>query len=138
VSADDFAHTLDVHCWLGTIGAADCRRHDRVVSRDEAAERLARVVCADRSMLDDAGITAIATRVAQAQVDALTDAMRRVRARHPQLTQAVVLGLGTPIARAAATAAGLGIVEPGPAWTSDTSRAAPAVAVARLLELQRA
>jgi probable H4MPT-linked C1 transfer pathway protein len=139
VSADDFAHTADVHCWLGTLPAYafDNRSNGRPVTRDDAGGRLARVVCADRSMVDDAGITAIARHVADAQVDAIATAINQVRARHPVLDHAVVLGLGAPIATTAASAAGLVPVALGNEWNTDTSRAAPAVAVARLLEAQR-
>jgi hypothetical protein len=103
----------------------------------DAAERLARVVCADRSMVDDAGITAIATHVADAQVGAIATAINQVRARHPSLRCAAVLGLGAPIATTAAREAGLIPVPMDATWTAATSRVAPAVAVARLLEAQR-
>jgi hypothetical protein len=135
VAADDFAHTADVHLWLGTLAVpgADTRGDQR----DRAGERLARAVCADRSMLDDDGITAIATHIAEAQVEAIAAAIARVRARHPRLDRAAVLGLGAPIAGRAARAAGLGIIPMDGRWSDDASRAAPAVAVARLLESQR-
>ncbi len=138
-SADDFAHTADVHRWLGTLppDAFADDPNDGPAARDRAGERLARVVCADRSMVDDAGITAIARHVAAAQVSAIATAINQVRARHPRLRHAVVLGLGAPIATTAARAAGLVVVALGSGWNTDTSRAAPAVAVARLLEAQR-
>jgi probable H4MPT-linked C1 transfer pathway protein len=135
VSADDFAHTRDVHLWLGTLpptALADAPDGQR--ARDHAAERLARVVCADRSMLDDDAITAIARHVADAQVAAVADAITRVRARHPRLVRATVLGLGAPIATVAARVAGLDIIPRDSHWSEEASRAAPAVAVARLLE----
>lgn len=128
VAADDFAHTGDVHLWLSIARPDDTGSSQR----DRAGERLARVVCADRSMLDDDGITAIASHVAEAQVTAIAAAIARVRARHPRLDRAVVLGLGAPIAMRAARAAGLQVIDSR--WTDDASRAAPAVAVARLLE----
>ena len=103
-------------------------------SRDRAGERLARVVCADRTMIDDDGITAIATHIADAQVAAIAAAVAQVRSRHPRLTQAAVLGLGAPIAERAARAAGLAILPLDSRWSDEASRAAPAVAVARLLE----
>lgn len=133
VSADDFAHTADVHLWLGTIPGLDTGVNGRN-SRDRAGERLARVVCADRSMLDDDGITAIAEHVAEAQVVAIAAAVARVRARHPRLDRAAVLGLGAPIAARAARLAGLDVLPLHRRWTDDASRAAPAVAVALLLE----
>jgi len=136
VSADDFAHTADVHRWLGTLppdafsdGASLC-----TATRDHAGERLARVVCADRSIADDADITAIAKHVAEAQVSGIAAAVRQVRARHPHLDAAAVLGLGAPIVAAAAGEAGLTLVAMDSSWNAANSRAAPAVAVARLLE----
>lgn len=139
VSADDFAHTADVHCWLGSLPPDAFRdaANGRPLTRDDAGGRLARVVCADRSMADDAGITAIARHVADAQVDAIATAINQVRARHPVLDHAAVLGLGAPIATTAAREAGLIPVPMDATWTAATSRVAPAVAVARLLEAQR-
>ncbi len=140
VSADDFAHTADVHRWLGTLpdDAFGYNGSGAAPSRERAGERLARVVCADRSMVSDDGVTAIARHVAEAQVAAIAAAIRQVRARHPQLNRAVLLGLGAPIATEAASAAGLTPVVLGAAWSVGSSRAAPAVAVARLLEQRRA
>ena len=137
VSADGFAHTGDVHQWLGTvIRPARDERGTARDSKDHAGERLARVVCADRTMIDDDGITTIATHVAEAQVAAIATAVVQVLARHPRLARAAVLGLGRPIAERAARAAGLGIIPMDGRWSDDASCAAPAVAVARLLEGQ--
>lgn len=138
VSADNFAHTADVHCWLGTLppDAFSDGASGHPSERDRAAERLARVVCADRSMVDDAGITDIASHVSAAQVSGIAAAIRQVRSRHPHLDGAAVLGLGAPIAATAAREAGLSLVAMDNAWNAVTSRAAPAVAVARLLEAQ--
>lgn len=134
VAADDFAHTADVHHWLGTLSADAFLTPDGAApSRDRTAERLARIVCADRSMISDDGITAIAQHVADAQVDAIAVAIGRVRARHPRLEHAIALGLGAPIAARAARRAGLLPLPDGPDWDTAASRAAPAVAVARLL-----
>ena len=139
VAADGFAHTGDVHLWLGTLPAEVFIAPDGASrSRESAGERLARVVCADRSMIHDDGITAIARHVADAQVDAIAAAIVRVRVRHPQLDHAVVLGLGTPIAETAARAAGLVPLPWDPSWNDATSRAAPAIAVARLLQRMHA
>jgi len=135
VSADDFAHTGDVHLWLGTRLRTTHYEPDPLrPSRDRAGERLARVVCADRTMIDDDGITAIATHIAHAQVAAVAAAVAQVRSRHPRVMQAAVLGLGAPIAERAARATGLGILPLDSRWSDEASRAAPAVAVARLLE----
>jgi len=70
-------------------------------------------------------------------VSAIAAAIGQVRARHPGLDRAAELGVGAPIATTAARAAGLSPVPMDATWTAATSRAAPAVAVARLLEAQR-
>jgi len=134
VSAEGFAIAADVHLWLGAIAAEDytCPTPDgRPATREYAAERLARVVCADRDMLDDAAIDAIAARVADAQADRVAAAVDAVRSHHPALRLAVVTGLGEFIAVRAACRAGLDVASLadllGPA-----ARHAPAAAVALL------
>jgi probable H4MPT-linked C1 transfer pathway protein len=134
VSAEGFAIAADVHLWLGAIAAADytCPTPDsRPATRAYAAERLARVVCADREMLDDAAIDTIAAQLAEKQADRVAAAIDAVRRRHPALRVAVVTGLGDFIAVRAARRAGLEVValatELGPA-----ARHAPAAAVALL------
>ena len=134
VSAEGFAIAADVHLWLGAIAAEDytCPTPDgRPATRAYAAERLARVVCADRDMLDDAAIDAIAARVADTQADRIGAALDAVRRLHPALRLAVVTGLGEFIAVRAARRAGLGVASLagllGPA-----ARHAPAAAVALL------
>ena len=134
VSAEGFAIAADVHLWLGAIAAEDytCPTPDgRPATRAYAAERLARVVCADRDMLDDAAIDAIAARVADTQADRVGAALDAVRRLHPALRLAVVTGLGEFIAVRAARRAGLGVASLagllGPA-----ARHAPAAAVALL------
>lgn len=134
VSAEGFAIAADVHLWLEAIAAEDytCPTPDgRPATREYAAERLARVVCADREMLDDAAIDTIAARVADAQADRVVAAVDAVRCRHPALRLAVVTGLGEFLAVRAARGAGLEVVSLtdllGPA-----ARHAPAAAVALL------
>ena len=134
VSAEGFAIAADVHLWLGAIAAEDytCPTPDgRPATRAYAAERLARVVCADRDMLDDAAIDAIAARVADTQADRIGAALDAVRRLHPAFRLAVVTGLGEFIAVRAARRAGLGVASLagllGPA-----ARHAPAAAVALL------
>ena len=101
----------------------------RPATRVFAGERLARVVCADREMLDDEGIGAIADALWDAQATRLHDAVLRARVRWPRLARAVVTGLGAFLAAEAARRAGLQVVHLadrlGPA-----ARHAPAAAVA--------
>ena len=46
---------------------------------------LARVVCADRELLDDAEVSSIADSLCDAQVERITSAIHRVCTRHPSL-----------------------------------------------------
>jgi probable H4MPT-linked C1 transfer pathway protein len=135
VSADGFALIGDAHLWRGNLSSDDytCRAPDgRPATRVFAGERLARMVCADRDMLDNSAIDGIATALADAQVRTLVQALDRLRARWPAIAVAVVTGLGDFIAADAARAGGLATIslaeQLGPA-----SRVAPAAAVAWLL-----
>ena len=112
-SAEGFALAGDVHVWRGTLSPADYTSptpDGRPPTREFAGERLARVVCADRDMLDDEGISAIADALALAQIERIAAAIRRVAERHPSLRTAVVTGLGAFIADEAARAAGFTVV----------------------------
>ena len=137
VSAEGFALSGDVHVWRGDLDPADYTvpaPDGRLVTREFSGERLARVVCADRDMLDDAAVSAIADALARAQVERIVDAIRGIVARHPSLTTAVVTGLGAFIADAAARAAGLDVVRLADELGQDGARFAPAAAVALLCE----
>jgi probable H4MPT-linked C1 transfer pathway protein len=140
VSAEGFALSGDVHLWLGTLRSADYTAptpDGRPATRSFAGERLARVVCADRDMLDDEAVTMIASAIAEAQVETIADAARTVRARHSSLGSAVVTGLGDFLAEAAAHRAGLHVIPLADSLGLDASRNAPASAVALLLTGER-
>jgi hypothetical protein len=140
VSAEGFALAGDVHVWRGDLAPDDYTvptPDGRPATREFAGERLARVICADREMVDDAAVSAIADALAAAQALRVTDAIRRVAARHSSLHVAVVTGLGAFIATAAALAAGLQVVTLADELGADGARFAPAAAVALLLDLQR-
>jgi probable H4MPT-linked C1 transfer pathway protein len=135
LSAEGFALAGDVHVWRGELTPEDYSvptPDGRPATREFAGERLARVVCADREMLDDAAINAIADSLHEAQLTRIHEAVARVLARHPTLTRAVVTGLGDFLAAEAARRAGLQVTH-----LSDTlgpaARHAPAAAVALLL-----
>ena len=137
VSAESFALIGDVHVWRGDLAPDDysvTSPDERPASREFAGERIARVVCADREMLDDRAISAIADAVADAQVDLIGRAIARVHERHKTLQTAVVTGLGSFIATRAARQAGLSIIQLADALGTDGARCAPAAAVALLLE----
>ena len=134
-SADGFALIGDAHLWLGRLSPEDytCRTPDgRPPTRVFAGERLARTVCADRDMLGESDIDLIATALAGAQVKLVAEALNRIRARGPEITGAVVAGLGDFIAEQAARAAGLTVI-PLSGQLGLASRVAPAAAVAWLL-----
>jgi probable H4MPT-linked C1 transfer pathway protein len=140
VSAEGFALAGDVHVWRGRLAPGDYTSptpDGRPATREFAGERLARVVCGDRDMLDEAAIASIADALATAQVARVTKAIRRVCARHSSLRTAVVTGLGAFIADAAAQAAGLQVVPLGASLGDAAARCAPAVSVALLLERER-
>jgi len=135
VSADGFALIGDAHVWLGRLRPEDYTvpsPDGRPVSREFAGERLARVVCADREMLDEGAVDGIARALAEAQLERVASALGKVRARHIGVESAVVTGLGDFIAAEAARRAGLSVV-PLSDYVGDAARHAPAVAVAWLL-----
>ncbi|MEQ1758101.1 MAG: hydantoinase/oxoprolinase family protein [Vicinamibacterales bacterium] len=137
VSAEGFALAADVHLWRGSIQPDDysvAPPDGRPATRESAGLRLARVVCADREMLDDGAITAIADAVADAQIDQIARALGRVRLRHPHLDTAVVAGTGEFLAAAAARAAGLTVLSLSTTFGPEAARSAPAASVAFLLE----
>ena len=137
VSAEGFALAGDVHVWRGDLSATDysCPTPDgRPATREFAGERLARVVCADRDMLDETAITRLADALARAQVRAIHAAIQRVIDRHSSIRVAVVTGLGSFLGMAAAGASNLTVVPLSRELGEAGARCAPAVAVALLLE----
>jgi uncharacterized hydantoinase/oxoprolinase family protein len=138
VSAEGFALAGDVHLWLGSLQSADYTvptPDGRAATRELAGERLARVVCADREILDEPAITAIARHVADAQASAIAAAIARVRARHPgRLDTAVVTGLGAFLAAAAVRRAGVPtLIHLADEHDDAVARSTPAAAAALLL-----
>lgn len=135
LAAEGFALIGDAHVWLGQLSPDDYTvtpPDRRPATREFAGERLARLVCGDRELLDDATIDRLARALVDAQVQAVVEGIERVRARCPAVTTAVVTGLGEFIAAKAARRAGLEVLrladQLGPA-----ARIAPAAAVAWLL-----
>jgi probable H4MPT-linked C1 transfer pathway protein len=141
VSAEGFAIAGDVHLWRGDLDPANytVRSPDgRPASREFARERLARVVCGDRELLDDAAISAIADHVAEREEARIAESIARVLGAHPRLTRAVVAGLGAFLAARAARRAGLEVTFLSDLLGRDAARSAPAAAVALLLAEQLA
>jgi probable H4MPT-linked C1 transfer pathway protein len=137
VAAEGFALAGDVYVWRGELSSDDftCPTPDgRPATREFAGERLARVVCGDRDMLDEHAITRLADAVARAQVRSVHAAIRRVLDRHSSIAVAVVTGIGAFIGTAALAATGLTVVPLSERLGQAGARAAPAVSVALLLE----
>jgi probable H4MPT-linked C1 transfer pathway protein len=137
VSAEAFALAGDVHVWREQLAAEDYSAptpDGRPATREFIRERLARIVCADREMLDDTAISAIADAVADAQVARVVDGIRQVLSRHESLKVAIVTGLGAFIAAEAASLVGLEIMPLARELGDAAARCAPAAAVGLLLE----
>ena len=140
LSAEGFALAGDVHLWRGDLDPADytvATPDGRPATKEFAGERLARVVCADREMLDEGGVSEMAEALAHAQVSRIATAIRRVIARHSSLDTAVVTGLGAFLGEAAARAVGLNVVPLAGELGEAAARFAPAAAVALLLARDR-
>jgi hypothetical protein len=140
VAAEFFAIVGDVHALLGNLDPSlySCPTPDgRPPTSDFAAERLARVVCADAEMLDREEIVKIARAVAEAQVRQIAAAVFRVGRRFSPPAEAIATGLGAFLARRAAAACGLAVRDLSDVLGADVGFAAPAVAVAWLRAEER-
>jgi len=135
VSAEAFALAGDAYLWRGALVESAYlvpTPDGRPASRDAAGERLARVVCGDRELLNDATIDRIAGAVAERQAERTAAAIARVAARHPAIEVAIVVGVGDFIAADAADRVGLGVRRLASEWGAAAAHVAPAAAVALL------
>jgi len=129
-----FAITGDAYLLLGRITPDDytCDTPDGCgKSPEDAARRIARLVCCDLSELSAGDVREIAQQAHRRQLDDLVGALRAVAGKHG-LKRAAICGLGAFLARD-----GLGELEMPFAQVPDArlSRVFPAYAVARLLEV---
>lgn len=139
--AGGFALMGDVHLWRGALPPedyADPTRDGREATREYAGDRIARAVCGDCEMLDELTIGRVAATFATAQVAELRRLLERMQRRHSTLRTAVVTGVGTFVAAEAARACGLVVERLSDRFGTPAARAAPALAVARLLAGQLA
>jgi probable H4MPT-linked C1 transfer pathway protein len=137
VSAEGFALAGDVHVWRGTLVAADydaATPDTRPATRLFAGERLRRAVCADREMLSDDDVSAMADEIADAQCERIAGAIRGLLDVHRGLATAVVTGRGAFLAAAAAERSGLRVCHLSEELGVDGAFSAPAVAVGILAE----
>jgi probable H4MPT-linked C1 transfer pathway protein len=135
VASELFAVSGDVHVLRGSLAPHEYTGptpDGRPPTAEFAAERLARVVCADREMLSAEEIRAIADAVADAQVAEVAAAIARVAGRIGRPLPAITTGLGRFLARRAAEQAGLPPRDLADVLAVDVGTAAPAVAVAWL------
>lgn len=138
-AAEGFANTGDVYVWLGSLAPEDCvlpTPDGRPPTRKFARERLLRVVCADRTMLSDDAVTAIARTTADAQAQLVSSAIARARERWPELAVAVTAGLGDFIADHAARLANINVVPLRNTWDGASTVAAAAAAALLLDRLE--
>ena len=138
VAAELFAIAADAHLWMDSIGQSDytCETPDgRGRTRQEAAARLARMVCADVERLQVSDITAIAEHVARAQTLQIASGIRQVMNRLGPTcpTDAVLAGQGAFLARAAVDMVGLVPHDLATDLGTAAARSTPAAAVAALL-----
>ena len=137
IAAEAFALAGDAYVWLGELHPDSyCAPtpDGRPATREFVRERLARAVCADREMLADSAISAIASHVATAQLNRTAQALAQVLRRNPSITRAVTAGVGSFIAERAALQCRLTVTPFSAIHGLDAHRSAPAAAVALLLE----
>ena len=105
VAAELFATTRDVYLWLRELPEEPDDLHTadgRPATRAQAGSRLARLLCADRTMLDDLALDELAEQVAAAQINDLVDAMKQVERNCGGPCESVVLsGVGEFLTRRA-------------------------------------
>ena len=137
VAAEQFALTGDAHVWLGTLPpeAYTFTPDGRPSTREYCGERLARVICADRTMATDADLDAIAAAAAEAQVARIVSAIERVVAEHPSIQSALCVGLGAWIGVQAAKRTRLDVL-PVPDGLAEAATIAPAAAAGLLLDAE--
>ncbi|HEY1785407.1 MAG TPA: hydantoinase/oxoprolinase family protein, partial [Pirellulales bacterium] len=105
VAQEVFATTLDAYLILGEVveDAHNTQTADRrPATRAAARDRLARMVCGDRTMFDEDDARAMSASVAVAQLQLITDALAKVIFRLPAAPNTVIIsGRGEFIARRA-------------------------------------
>lgn len=130
-----FATTLDAYLLTGDLpeDERDCHTADgRPATRRWAHDRLARAICADRELFDEADALAAAQTIVENQQTLLFTALLQVLERIPGSPTAVVSGSGEFLAARVCQAAGLPTVSLAQLLGPEVSSAAAAWAVARL------
>lgn len=142
VSADHFATAQDVYLLLGNLKPEACTSptaDGRPATPSFAAERLARVVCADAEMLSSDEIQAIAKHVAAEHIRQIGQAISQVRARSDVHGPIIAAGVGEFLVKATTAQMGfpcqslMDVVDLGELSDEEAAVAAPALAAAILL-----
>jgi len=138
VSAESFAIMADTYLLLGTVTPADytCPTPDgRPNTAEFACERLARLVCSDGEMLDEAEILMMARYLYDQQVNQISHSLHLVLSRFHGacIGPAVATGLGRSLAVEAARRLGLAVADLAPDWDTGLANVTPSLAVAFLL-----
>lgn len=138
VAAEYFTVMGDAYLLLGRLSSEEytCPTPDgRAVSRDAAAERLARLVCADGEMLRHEEIRGLAVYLYEEQLHQIAQGLLQVLSRleGAHNLPLVVAGAGSFLAVEVGRRLGLGVLEPGELWPGVGSTALPAAAAACLL-----
>lgn len=137
VAAELFATAQDVHLLLGHLLPDQClspTADGRPATLEFAAERLARVVCADIEMLAAAEIQTMARYLAAEQVRQIAGAMAQVISAGDVSGPVVAVGVGTFLAQMAAVEVGRDCLRPESLLSGLAGNVAPAAAVALLLD----
>jgi probable H4MPT-linked C1 transfer pathway protein len=132
-----FATTADAYLLLGKIdeGMYTCETADGAgKSKTDAMRRLARLVCADLSEIQEEEIYEIANQVKRKQVFTLAEAISEVAERNG-LKRIAAAGLGEFLIKEAAEKLDMEFVSISSHWGEEISKVFPAYAAARLIEM---
>ncbi len=138
VSAEYFTVMADAYILLGRLSSEQytCATPDgRATSREAAAERLARLVCADREMLSDEEVFKVAAYLHEKQLHQISEGLLQVLSRldGARDTSLVVAGAGSFLAAEIGRRLGLEVLEPEQMRRDMGSTVLPASAAAYLL-----
>lgn len=137
-AAELFTLMADVHLLLKYISPEEytCPTADgRGKSRQAALERLARLVCADNEMLDEAQIINLARYLFEKQLQQLTEALHQVLSmiEDGYRTPLATAGAGSFLAAEAGQRLGMEVLDLAQQWGPEATVALPAQAASYLL-----
>jgi probable H4MPT-linked C1 transfer pathway protein len=131
-----FATTADIYLLLGKIDESlyTCETADGAGrSKIDIMRRIARLVCADLSEIEEKEIYEIAIQVKDKQVSTLTEAIREL-AQKNGLEKIVSTGIGEFLVKEATERLGFKFISISELWGEEISKVFPAYAAARLLD----